>query len=62
MMIRGFVLKNGCAITEDTSSKIIDEALKTIKKELPEEAQTYEGYRAILEMAKERLDELKLVI
>lgn len=61
-MIKGFILQNGFIVSEDISTKTINEVLKAIKKELPEEAQTYEGYRAILEQAKARLEELKLTI
>ena len=61
-MIRGIVLMNGTALNEQLVRMIVNSVLQTIKKELPEEAQTYEGYKAILEQAKERLEELKPTI
>ena len=61
-MIRGIVLMNGTVLNEQLVRMIVNSVLQTIKKELPEEAQTYEGYKAILEQAKERLEELKPTI
>ena len=61
-MKTGLLLNSGYMLTADSANKAIDGILKTIKKELPEEAQTYEGYKAILEQAKERLEELKPTI
>ena len=61
-MIRGIVLMNGTVLNEQLVRMLVNSVLQTIKKELPEEAQTYEGYKAILEQAKERLEELKPTI
>lgn len=54
--------RNGVSISEDAMEKTAEKVLQTIKSELPEEAQTYEVYEAILCRCKDRLQSGKIVL
>ena len=53
---------NGVSISEDAMERTAKKVLQTIKSELPEEAQTYEVYEAILRRCKDRLQSGKIVL
>lgn len=54
------IFKNNFGIDEDILADIAEKIAKTTLSELPEEIQTYEGARYILEKAKQKLETMKI--
>ena len=53
---------NDISVPEEVLEKTVEDILQTIKSELPEEAQTYEGYESILCRCKDRLQSGRIVL